>query len=634
MTTLDAPAADGDLVLAYSRHGDAEAFAELVRRYAGLVYATALRVTQSDADAQDVSQECFLTLAAEARRGRWSVKSVPGWLHALARSRATDALRRASARRRHELHTPALVQRPSMGEWERIQPHIDAAIAELPDELRILVTRHYLCGVSQGELASTTGLSQPTVSRRLAEAVEQLRQSLGHSGVSLSVAVLADQLASHGLSPVPASLTAALGKMAIAGFGATAMGTAAKLAVAAVLVAALAATWQIVGRANSQPAVTGKGASMVSTPARDLELPRTFAIRIVNIPPLKMVRSGRSDLKEFDKWWSAISAQDKYSITPRDYMWGSPDTGKEEWVYALPPGVSATGGYDALDFPGGLYAVTSCREDDVGQAYDYALDWVRRSGLFALDDGGPDRYSMVHVITPQVVRQRTGINQMDLFIPVAVKPAAPPAQADLLKSSFAIRLVQIPPLRMVRSGSADPEGFKNWMSSIDSKDKYSTTPRAFIWHNSATNKEEWVYALPQGVDDTGGYQTLDFRGGLYAVTCCRESELGEAGKYVRDWVRQSGKFGLDEAGIDRYSMCYIVNPQQVGQALGFSQMDFFIPITFQWPATTALPTPDPAIYEGMWFPRNEPTPAVLGAWRTSSVKIWGSPGSNRSSAWR
>ena len=41
----------------------AAAFAELVRRYADMVYATARRVTGSGAIAEDVAQDCFLRLA-------------------------------------------------------------------------------------------------------------------------------------------------------------------------------------------------------------------------------------------------------------------------------------------------------------------------------------------------------------------------------------------------------------------------------------------------------------------------------------------------------------------------------------------------------------------------------------------
>ena len=42
---------------------DAEAFREIVDRYAGMVYGTCTRILRNPDDAEDVAQECFLQLA-------------------------------------------------------------------------------------------------------------------------------------------------------------------------------------------------------------------------------------------------------------------------------------------------------------------------------------------------------------------------------------------------------------------------------------------------------------------------------------------------------------------------------------------------------------------------------------------
>src|SRR5689334_8678613 len=92
---------DADLLAAYARRRDADAFAELARRHAALVYGVSLRITRNTADAEDVTQQCFLALARQARQIR---VPLPAWLYTLAHTRAIDAVRRSTTRRKHEQH--------------------------------------------------------------------------------------------------------------------------------------------------------------------------------------------------------------------------------------------------------------------------------------------------------------------------------------------------------------------------------------------------------------------------------------------------------------------------------------------------------------------------------------------------
>src|SRR5437773_7509741 len=90
-----------DLILLreYSADGDAGAFAELVRRYADMVYATARRVTGDATAAEDVSQDCFLSLA----QGSASIRgSLAAWLHRTSLNRSLELRRAERSRRRRE----------------------------------------------------------------------------------------------------------------------------------------------------------------------------------------------------------------------------------------------------------------------------------------------------------------------------------------------------------------------------------------------------------------------------------------------------------------------------------------------------------------------------------------------------
>jgi RNA polymerase sigma factor (sigma-70 family) len=234
---MTAMSSDLDLLHGYDRLRDPEALNQLVLRHAAMVYAAAFRVTRNAADADDVTQECFLELARQAARVR---TSVAGWLHLTATHRARDLQRRSSARARaaQEAEPP----RPDLdqGAWREIAPLLDQALAELPDELRLPLIGHYLEGRAQGELAEELGVSRPTINRRIAEGLDQLRRTLKQRGAGDGTEMGA-MLAAYACMPLPAGLKLSLAKIGLAGLGtALAKGTIAAGAHAAPAAAASA----------------------------------------------------------------------------------------------------------------------------------------------------------------------------------------------------------------------------------------------------------------------------------------------------------------------------------------------------------------------------------------------------------
>jgi hypothetical protein len=154
--------------------------------------------------------------------------------------------------------------------------------------------------------------------------------------------------------------------------------------------------------------------------------PEAVFVRIIELPPVKMVRSGGGDLSAFDAWWSAIAAQDKSSLFPKDFMWFNPQLNSFEWLYVLPEGLADTGGYEVFDFPGGLYAVAACRDDgpEIERTNRLIHEWVARSEIFdepSRNDDASARYDMGHVITPPNAKEMIGYHQMDLFVPVVYR---------------------------------------------------------------------------------------------------------------------------------------------------------------------------------------------------------------------
>ena len=203
---------------AYRRERDAESFRRLVLRYQGMVYSTCCRTLDSLSEAEDAVQETFLKLAKSAG----SVRSNLGaWLHSCALSTAKDRRDSARARQQREEEWSQMQYPESVEDWRELVPVVDDCIADLPEDDRELLVQHYLAGRTQTDLATERGISRQATTKRLQRIVGTLRQGLRGKGVTVSVAALGAFLTdSTAAAAVPASLTASLCKIGLAGVSA------------------------------------------------------------------------------------------------------------------------------------------------------------------------------------------------------------------------------------------------------------------------------------------------------------------------------------------------------------------------------------------------------------------------------
>jgi RNA polymerase sigma-70 factor (ECF subfamily) len=165
--------------------GDQTALARLYDRYAALVYALLLRMTQDAGLAEDLTQEVFLKVWRNAHLYESSRGSLEAWLVTVARNVALDHLRskRERQRRREDTETLAFaVSTPRTEEWvdrrRRIE-RVRSLMTALPDEQRRSLELAYFEGLSQSEVAAR--LEQPlgTVKSWLRNALLRLRDELG-----------------------------------------------------------------------------------------------------------------------------------------------------------------------------------------------------------------------------------------------------------------------------------------------------------------------------------------------------------------------------------------------------------------------------------------------------------------------
>ncbi len=151
-----------------------EAFDALVQRHGAAVTRSCQRIVGNQADAEDVTQFVFLTLA------QWELRfpgTLTGWLRTVAKNASLAFLRAKSRRIRHEREVakPVLADPPDAQSFD---DNLDAAIRQLPAPLEEAVRLRYLEGWSQQEAARIVGCPRGTLSRRAAHGIQVLRELL------------------------------------------------------------------------------------------------------------------------------------------------------------------------------------------------------------------------------------------------------------------------------------------------------------------------------------------------------------------------------------------------------------------------------------------------------------------------
>jgi RNA polymerase sigma-70 factor (ECF subfamily) len=201
------------LLTRFTKTGDAQAFAEITRRHAGLVYGTALRILADVDRAADVAQETFLQLTKDAPS---VTGSLAGWLHRVATHKAIDQMRRDTSRRRREAEYMAQQPR-DVTDWKDLSRCVDEEISKLDEETRGMLVAHFLQGRTTRQIAMAHGVSQATVSRRIDTGVVRLRATLRKRGLMIAAGALSTLLGENAVQAAPPTLMAELGKMALVG---------------------------------------------------------------------------------------------------------------------------------------------------------------------------------------------------------------------------------------------------------------------------------------------------------------------------------------------------------------------------------------------------------------------------------
>jgi RNA polymerase sigma-70 factor (ECF subfamily) len=172
-----------DDLLARLRRGDARAFEDLVKTYQHRVFGVGLRMLGSRAEAEEIAQETFLR--AHRALGEFRGEARLGtWLYAIASRLCLNRL--AAGDRRHpraddetlDRLPSSVVDAATTLERLELQSALHQAIADLPEDRRIVVALRDLEGLGYEEIAEVLGLELGTVRSRLHRARMELKAKL------------------------------------------------------------------------------------------------------------------------------------------------------------------------------------------------------------------------------------------------------------------------------------------------------------------------------------------------------------------------------------------------------------------------------------------------------------------------
>jgi RNA polymerase sigma-70 factor (ECF subfamily) len=157
-------------------HGDRDAFEMIIHSSSRNLFAIAYGVLQNRQEAEDVVQDTLV----KAWKSRWRVRDpgkFPAWLSTIARHRARDlARRRRPEPLPHDFESAEMVGAET--ETADLGPHVQAALAQLPELHRVALTLRYFEELDYATIERTLGLTNGALRGILGRALGLMRKRL------------------------------------------------------------------------------------------------------------------------------------------------------------------------------------------------------------------------------------------------------------------------------------------------------------------------------------------------------------------------------------------------------------------------------------------------------------------------
>jgi RNA polymerase sigma factor (sigma-70 family) len=196
---------DGQLLERFLTDRDEEAVAVLVRRYGPLVLGVCRRVLHNTHAAEDAFQATFLVLIRKAHSLDRS-KPLGSWLYTVAYRLALRARANEVRRREGEAEAAACRAEPAETTPSDLVVAVEEELQRLPERHRVPLVLCYLEGKTNEQAAQVLGCPRGSMSWRLNQARDLLRQRLLRRGLVYPAGALAALLTAEAASaavPLP-----------------------------------------------------------------------------------------------------------------------------------------------------------------------------------------------------------------------------------------------------------------------------------------------------------------------------------------------------------------------------------------------------------------------------------------------
>ena len=215
------PENDRQLLERFARTGAEDAFRELVERHIHLVWSAARRIHRCEEGVRDVAQEVFTRLARKATTLPADTV-LSGWLHRTACHVALQTARNAARRTQRErdaMQLQAVTEDDAAhrAATEALWPVLDEALDGLPDTDREALLLRYLAAKPLAEVGAAFGIGEDAAQKRVARALERLREVLRRRGVAVTGGLVTAALSTAAAELAPAGAAAVVSAGALAG---------------------------------------------------------------------------------------------------------------------------------------------------------------------------------------------------------------------------------------------------------------------------------------------------------------------------------------------------------------------------------------------------------------------------------